>query len=325
MRKSFLGAALALLSSLACCSEIPVAGPKETGYGETPPEAEPDAASTVEPESPDAEVELVDASEPPVELEDAGSTPTDAAVARTPATSLSLATTLEPHLDEDPVFNLRRPTDMTKVDGPRPVVVWANEGCRRDDAAGRVLLERWAAGGFVVLSLAAATDGGIFDLLASLQTTTRVEHAELIDWVVAQNERGPYAGKLDLARIVVAGDACGGRTALEVAASDRRVAGVFVSGTLGRVDAGMLEEIAVPVGVANRTAYAALPGPALLILPRQEDGDLAEEADIALTWMDLLLYGTPQAYDALTSAKVCDRCTDGAWTIESKGIDTLVK
>jgi hypothetical protein len=328
-----------VLCALAGCPEVIVAGPKETGYGEDPSEVVPDAAPPVEPEPPDVEGDGQgevgvdgdagdDAGQAPVvgEREDAGSPPSDAGLARTPATSLSLATTLEPHLDEEPIFNLTRPTDLASLEGPRPVVVWANTGCQRDDADARAQLQRWAGGGYVVLSLAAATiDRGILDLLASLQTTGQAEHAALIDWVVAQNERGPYAGKLDLARIVVAGDACGGRSALQVAATDDRVAGVFVSGALGRVDANVLRRVSVPVGLADRAVYAALQGPALLVQPGPQDGAPLEAAELALTWMELLLYGSPQAYDALTSPKGCDRCTPDAWDLESKALDTLVK
>ncbi|MET0287205.1 MAG: hypothetical protein ABW352_22160 [Polyangiales bacterium] len=320
--------ALSLLSVLAGCPEVIVAGPKETGYGEAPAAAEPDASEpdVIEPE-PDAAIEVVDASEPPPasEVEDAGNAmPTDAGTPRTPATSLALATTTEPHLTDEPAFNLRRPTEMAKLEGPRPVIVWANEGCQRNDDAARTLFERWAAGGFVVLSLAAPTGGGLLDLLASLQTTTQADHAALVDWVVAQNERGPYAGQLDVGRIMVAGDACGGRTALQVAASDDRVAGAFVSGSLGSVGAGVLRELAVPVAVADRAAYTALPGPALLV-QRRQGNDEAEEAELALTWMELVLYGTPQAFEALSSERVCERCTPGAWTLESKGLETLRK
>jgi hypothetical protein len=52
---------------------------------------------------------------------------------------------------------------------------------------------------------------------------------------------------------------------------------------------------------------------------------LPEDAEIALNWMDLALYGTKQAYEALTSKNVCDKCTPGDWTLKSKHLETLVK
>lgn len=52
---------------------------------------------------------------------------------------------------------------------------------------------------------------------------------------------------------------------------------------------------------------------------------LAEEAEIALNWMDLTLYGTPEALAALTSSNVCEGCTSGDWTLTSRHLNTLAR
>lgn len=165
----------------------------------------------------------------------------------------------------------------------------------------------------------------------------------------AQNRSGPYAGKLDLERIVVAGNSCGGVTALQVAAEDKRLAAVFVlsgSSAVGSVDEDIMKAVHIPVGYvvggpediagANATGdYDAMNAgvPGMIVSRREGDHQtvstdekiLPEDAEIAPNWMDLALYGTKAAYEALTSPNVCGKCTPGDWTLESKNLDTLVK
>lgn len=223
------------------------------------------------------------------------------------------------------------------------MIAWANGGCFRVAAAWKVLYEKWAAGGFVVLSLDAGPDGN------ALAQTTVDDQRKLVDWALAEANRAgsPYAGKLDTTRIVPAGNSCGGVTALGLAARDDRVKSVFVlsgssalAGTnlqiMGSIDApvgyivGGAEDIAAPNATADYAAMAAgVPG----MIVNRSNGDhvrvstdatiLSQEADIALDWMDLSLYGTPAAHAALTSATVCTQCDAGTWTLNAKGLDGL--
>jgi predicted dienelactone hydrolase len=237
-----------------------------------------------------------------------------------------------------------------------PVVVWANGGCFRSDFTWGPIFERWASAGFVVLSLTDPTGSGgagtdIFAQLGALLSgqTTASDHRALIDWVVAQNDSGPYKGLLDLDRIVIAGNSCGGVTAMEAAAQDDRVAAVFVlsgSSGLGSVNQEVVHAIHVPVGfivggeadVAAPNAigdYEALEAEVPGMVVRRFEGDhitvstdpaiAPEIAEISLDWMDLALYGTRQAYDALTSANVCDHCTPGQWSIMQKDLESLLE
>ena len=247
-----------------------------------------------------------------------------------------------------PTFNVTRPMSLSALDGkPLPVVVWANGGCFRSDFTWAPLFERWAKAGFVVLTLTGT--GGDDDLASMLSTTTKTEHAQLIDWVIKQNESGEYAGKLDTSKIVVAGNSCGGVTALEVAGSDERPAAVFVlsgSSAVGSVNKQIMENVKVPVGyivggdedIAGANAagdYDAMKDgiPAMIVHRREGDHQtvstdekiLPEDAEIALNWLDLALYGTKAAHDALTSPNVCDKCTPGDWKLQSKNLEKLIK
>lgn len=256
--------------------------------------------------------------------------------------------TTQEKVSDEPIFNITRPMDLDAPGHPLPVVAWANGGCFRSDFTWNPLFERWAGAGFVVLSLTGT--GSQDDLASMLGTTTDAEHIALIDWIVAANESGPYAGKLDLERIVLSGNSCGGVTALQSAAKDKRPAAVFVlsgSSAVGSVDTSVMAAITIPVGyvTGNESEDVAAPNaaddyeamsegiPAMLV--QRTSGDhitvstdekiLPEDAEIALNWMDLALYGNKQAHAALTSPDVCDNCTPGVWKLTAKNLDKLVQ
>lgn len=270
-----------------------------------------------------------------------------AASTRPPLTSLKLETTSE-KVTEAPILRVTHPVDLSAKGGLLPVVVWANGGCLRSDVAWIPLFDRWASAGFVVLSLSVAGDDT--ELTSALTSTEKADHAALLDWAVQANASGPYAEKLDLSRIVIAGNSCGGVTSLEVASEDKRPAAVFVlsgSSAVGSVDTAIMERLQVPVAYVTgslaedvaapnaRDDYAAVKDdlPAMWISRKagdhftiSSDPELQpQNAEIALNWMDLVLYGTRQAFETLTSPNVCDLCTPGDWTVMSKRIETLVK
>jgi hypothetical protein len=263
---------------------------------------------------------------------------------RPAASTLMLPTTME-YPAELPWFNIYRPADLNATGKPLPVIVWANGGCYRSDFTWKPLFDRWAAGGFVVLALTADPDAGAM-VMSSIN-----DQAGLVDWVVkkAAAAGSPYAGKLDTQRIVAAGNSCGGVTALGLAAKDPRIATVFVlsgSSGFGSANKSVIDKILVPDGYVvggpqdiarpNATSdYDALPAgvPAMIVsrfdgshlTVSTDQGILAEEARIALDWMDLALYGTKAAYDELTSSTVCFGCDAGNYTLMSKNLEKLLK
>ena len=256
--------------------------------------------------------------------------------------------TVQEKVTEAPTFRITRPMDLKQPGGPLPVIAWANGGCFRSDFTWQPLFDRWAGAGFVVLALTGT--GGDDDLASMLDMTTKAEHRALVDWAIKANESGPYAGKLDLSRIVIAGNSCGGVTALQTAAEDKRAALVFVlsgSSAVGSVDKQIMQAISIPVGyitgsVAEDVAapnavddYAAMKDGIPAMIVQRKTGDhvtvstdekvLPEDAEISLNWLDLGLYGTKQAFDALSSPNVCEHCTPGDWKLQGKHLDTLVK
>jgi dienelactone hydrolase len=274
-------------------------------------------------------------------LADADTPDADTVAPRAPAHTLDLPTVMESG-GVEPWFNVYRPMDLDATGEPLPVIVWANGGCFRSDFTWAPLFERWAAGGFVVLALTEHPVNG------ALAQTTAEEQGQLIDWALQQADaEGMYQGKLDKDRIVAAGNSCGGVTALGLTAEDERVASVFVlsgSSAFAGANTAVMSAIKVPVGYvvggpediagANATAdYEALAADVPAMIISRNMGDhmtvstdtmiLPEVAEMALNWMDLTLYGTPEAAAALTSATVCEGCTAGTWSLEARLLDTL--
>lgn len=244
----------------------------------------------------------------------------------------------------EPWFNVYRPMDLDATGQPLPVIVWANGGCLRVDFAWATLLNRWAAAGFVVLALTESPTDGAFG------QTTAEQQGLLIDWSLAQAELsgGPYEGKLDTERVIAAGNSCGGVTALNLAAVDKRAVAVFVlsgSSAIGAADEEVMAAIDVPVGfiVGSPDEDIAYPNadmdygllsdgvPALFVSSKtgdhfavsSDEAMLKQEAEISLHWLDLAVYGTPEAADALASANLCDACEPGLWMVKSKHLDKL--
>lgn len=99
---------------------------------------------------------------------------------------------------------------------------------------------------------------------------------------------------------------------------------------IGYVIGSSDEDIAAPNAIADYEAMAdGVPG----MIVRRSSGDhitvstdttvLQQVAEIALDWMDLALYGTTEAADALTAPNVCAKCEPGTWTSREKHLATL--
>jgi dienelactone hydrolase len=248
-----------------------------------------------------------------------------------------------------PGYNIYRPLDLTATGAPLPVIVWGNGGCFRFDSVWKSLLESWASAGFVTLS--PITPPGEDPRTAG--PTTVADQIEALDWAVAENARdgSPYAGRLDLDRIVAAGNSCGGIIALNLASVDDRVRAVFVlsgssaaPGSPEAVAAAVMGNVLVPVGYAIggpediATNYAQLdydllpegvPG---YIASRFEgthvkvstDASVLEEvAQISTQWIDFALYGNAQVMQSLLD-NPCASCAQGTWSIQAKNLDLHV-
>lgn len=243
-----------------------------------------------------------------------------------------------------PGYDVFRPADLRSFRYPRPVIAWANGGCVRYNGIWRPLLQQWAAAGFVVVAVGTppgGDPGSVFGV---------DDQARAIDWAVSENQRpsSPYRGRLDLHRIVAAGNSCGGITTLNLAARDPRIRSVFVLSGSSVLPGGSQSEahrimsaIRAPVGYAIggpqdiSTAFAqrdydiaaSLGHP--VMLAHRATGDhfavstdarvLAEVAQISIKWLDFTLYGSQLARVGLLH-RPCDTCSSGTWSVQSANL-----
>jgi dienelactone hydrolase len=183
---------------------------------------------------------------------------------------------------------------------------------------------------------------------AGMQAKATAEaQRKAIDWAAAANRAGPYRGKLDLTRVVAAGNSCGGISSLNLAASEPRVKSVFVlSGSsigpgakaetvqpvMSKVRAPALWVVGGPEDVARAASemdYSFQPAgtPGVIVYRKAFDhrtvstdpATLREVAEMGLEWFRATLYGDRRAATRLTTT-VCAPCSADLWTVKAKHI-----
>lgn len=301
-----------------------------------------------------------------------GTSPAWAQAAPAPAAAAAPAFDKEQAADL-PGFNIHRPADLAKRRRPAPVVVWANGGCAPFDAPWSPLFQKWASAGLVVISINKGTPppammapppAGAPRAMPPLPATMPREmlqgivaqarstgdlQAQAIDWAARANAArgGPYAGKLDLGRVMAAGNSCGGISSLNLAARDSRVKAVLVL-TGSSVGPGAPRDMVEPVmskvaaptvwivggaeDIARKAAeldFELLPKGTPGALVRRTSGDhgyisrtpgaLDAAGQIGPLWIRANLYGDRAAARALAT-RICDACDAAVWSVQSKGL-----
>jgi dienelactone hydrolase len=283
-----------------------------------------------------------------------------------------VAGTLGPYavvMEEDPSLpdhTVYRPADLKAVRGKLPVVAFGNGGCVNVGNSFQPLLAELASRGYLVAAPGPIDKawGGFERPQGERAPSARPSQSQpgqmlkTIDWAQAQNAKqgSPYAGKLDLAHIAVAGQSCGGLESI-AAGKDPRVATVLVlnSGIIRggipnadgstRAPSGYLpaSEADLP-GLHTPTAYL-IGGPKDQAY-RGAEGDFAdiktvplfnanidkghggtwrephggEMGRVAIAWLDWRLKGDAAAGQLFAGAD-CGLCKDPAWTVKRKNMN----
>lgn len=262
-------------------------------------------------------------------------------------------------------YNVYRPADLAARKGPVPVIAWANGGCVKRDKTWASLFERWAGAGYVVITIsdpaldnvtapsprpAAPPPGTAPAAPAMAQVSAQARatadaQGKAIDWAEKANRAGAYAGKLDLGRVVAAGNSCGGISSLDLASRDKRPRAIFVlsgssAGPAAKPEtvAGIMGKVAVPaiwiVGgtedIAHRAAamdYDALPAGVPAVVVERNAGDhrtvstdpaiLEDVAEIGLAWFPAALNRDKAAIGIVTT-RGCPSCAAPTWTVRAK-------
>jgi hypothetical protein len=121
-----------------------------------------------------------------------------------------------------PTHTVFRPSNLDALGAVKlPVVAWANGGCANSPRGFEPFLAEIASHGFLVIAIGTAQP--------QQGQTSYKQLTQAIDWAAAQNalQGGKYRGKLDLSKVAVAGQSCGGLQAIE-ASFDPRVTTTLV-------------------------------------------------------------------------------------------------
>ncbi|MCW2410973.1 MULTISPECIES: hypothetical protein [unclassified Sphingobium] len=258
-----------------------------------------------------------------------------------------------------PGFVVYQPADLSALGARKmPVYVFGNGACTEDGASSRQHLLEVASHGYLVIA-----PGGIYSGPGVTVTPqsweqhrdkTRYQQlGQAIDWAAAENGRAgsPFKGKIDTAHVAASGYSCGGIQALKYA-GDKRVStfvimnsGIMngpVPGGSGEMSAqksllqkidkptlyvlGGKTDIAYPNGMDDYARLTHIPS-AVINTDVTHAGTYAEPnggraAQAVVAWLDWQLRGD-KAGRTWFVGEDCKLCSDPAWTIESRKLDTL--
>jgi dienelactone hydrolase len=253
-----------------------------------------------------------------------------------------------------------RPADLAKLGkGRLGLVGWGNGACSKDGAGSRLYLAEIASHGYVVVAPGGIHSGpGAIPLPPPppgppqfVMATSAADVKAGIEWALAENARpaSPYYGKIDPAKLAVAGFSCGGAQALELA-GDPRVKWVIMQSS------GMFPDgvTVIPGLTVNKATLRTLHTPVLYILGGPKDiaytngmddfaridhvpvavvsnsaghgGDFLKSnggpsAQAAVAWLEWQLRGDKTAR-ATFVGEACGICTDKQWTLQRKNLPT---
>ena len=253
-----------------------------------------------------------------------------------------------------------RPKDLSRVGkGQLGIVGWGNGACSADGAGSRFELAEIASHGYVVIA-----PGGIHSGPGSSplpppppgtqkfrMATSSADVKAGIDWALAENARpvSSYFGKIDPAKIGVAGFSCGGVHALELAGDPRVKAlimqnsGMFPDGSnfMGelKVNKATLQTLRMPVlyilGGPTDIAYengmddfGRINQVPVIVVNNNSGhgGDFIKpnggpSALVAAKWFDWQLRADKEAEKYFVGSD-CGICKNPEWKVERKNFST---
>jgi len=280
--------------------------------------------------------------------------------------------------DALPTHTLYYPADLSKVPGKLPVVLFGNGGCRNTSVEFTRFLGEMASNGYFV---AAIGRGDIPFMIVSvgaplggneaigerrpgdtrpLMNPSPADMLKGLDYAIAENGRqgSKFFGKLDVSRVAVLGQSCGGTQAFRAARDPRVTAAVALNSNFrSRKNApstgGLaatrgpdpyadwyVEDMKIPIayftgGPADYSAYTnteisfremASRQPAVKVdMPQMGHTGAYPMPDVRWTravvgWLDWILKND-QNGKALFAGPKCGLCSDPDFWIKTKGID----
>lgn len=268
--------------------------------------------------------------------------------------------------------------DLTAVQGKMPIVAWGNGACVNVGRLFENFLTEIASHGFLVIAIGpenaplpafarrpggptpaapgaapaapAASPAPAAGAPAIPPAATRGSQLiDAINWAIAENDRAgsPYYQRLDVTKIAVMGQSCGGLQAIEVSGDPRITTTVIWNSGVFNTTAGM-----PTLSNATKASLAAIHGPIAYFLggptdvayPNGEDdytrinqvpifkGNLGVGhggtysqpgggwfGEVGVAWLKWQLKGDAVAGRMFTGAD-CGLCTNPVWKVEKKGL-----
>jgi dienelactone hydrolase len=120
---------------------------------------------------------------------------------------------------------LYRPRDLSFF-GPNrrlPIVAWANGGCRNSSGEFRNFLSEIASHGFLIVAIGPAAYSAVMGSEAPTGTSQASQLIDGVNWALAENARegSDFHQKIDIAKVAIMGQSCGGVQALDVSKDPR--------------------------------------------------------------------------------------------------------
>lgn len=235
-----------------------------------------------------------------------------------------------------------------------PIVAWGNGACVRNGSAFAEFLTQVASHGYLAIAIGAKNPPpGTGAALPPTQARPIDDHMLLdaVDWATKQNadRSSPFYQKVDVSKVAVMGQSCGGLQALAVSPDPRVTTSVIMNSgvlpaggpvrgatlsnatkdTLARLHAPIAYVIGGPTDIAHPNAEDDFSRIATVPVfkanlnvghggtYRQPGGGWFGE--VAVRWLDWQLKGSAEASRWFVGSD-CHLCTEPVWSVQKKGM-----
>ena len=251
----------------------------------------------------------------------------------------------KPILENDPGladWTVYRPDDLGGGETQHPVLVWANGGCLQNGTLyGQWLLEL-ASHGYIAIADGKPQPAGADPAAGGIRTGAGAEPQVMAaEWIIAENDRpcSQYYRKVDVAKIAVAGQSCGGIMSMAAAGDDKIATAIIFNSGLFAADQAIYSALHTPIaffiGGMSDIAYSNAERDVMnidnvpLFYGNLDVGhgatwmerNAGEFGRVGLGWLDWQLKGDATAEKMFVGAD-CELCKPPSdWVVEKKMID----
>lgn len=254
-------------------------------------------------------------------------------------------------------FAILKPQDLS-VFGKKqklPIVLWGNGGCMNTSFAFINFLNEIASNGYIVIAIGPYQNAVSMPKreAGAIQSTKASQLIDALNWIIEQNNNkaSMYYDKIDVKKVAVMGQSCGGLQAIEVS-SDPRITTTVVCNS-GVLNTGPESSSLPGMPAVSKDMLQQLHGPVMYLLGGKEDVAFPNGTDdfSRITKVPAVLlsqdvghggtysqpHGGPfaiatlawlnwQLKDDMNASKMflgkdCGLCKDPLWTIETKNFN----